>query len=129
MNSRYRWWLTGILLATQASAAAGEEFVFGGCESTASIEYFQRGAEADIKATVENPDCAASSGSFVVEITIRADGATESTKLRFAEQWQRDDDAPVVIERRYPIGDDVDLLRARIRKLACRCSDDSPDTE
>lgn len=129
MKIRYRRWPAAIFLATCVSATAGEELVFGGCEASASIEYFQRGAEADVKAAVENPDCAASSGRFVVEITVRADGATENAKLRFEEQWQRDDDAPVLSERRYPIGDNVDLLRVRIRKLSCSCADVSSDTE
>lgn len=128
MSMDYRWWLTGILLAAHASTMAGEEIVFGGCEATGTIEYFQRGAEADVKAAVENPDCAASSGSFVVEITIRADGATERVKLRFEEQWERDNDAPVIIERRYPIGDDVDLLRVRVRNLSCDCASDDRQT-
>jgi hypothetical protein len=124
MKTGYRWFLAGTLLAMQGSATAGEELVFGGCEASASMEYFQRGAEADVKAKVDNADCAASSGSFVVEVTIRADGETESVKLRFEEEWHRDDDAPVDVERRYPIGDDVDLLRVRIRKLSCDCAAD-----
>lgn len=92
------------------------------CASTASVDYFQRGAEAELEATIDNHDCAASSGEFVVEVTIRADGADDSEKLKFPETWSRDDDTPVVVNRRYPIGDDTDLLRVKVRKMRCTCA-------
>lgn len=92
------------------------------CSATASVDYFQRGPEAEIEATIDNPDCAASSGDFVIEVTVRADGADESNKLKFPESWSREDDASVVMTRRYPIGDDTDLLRIKIRKMRCSCA-------
>jgi hypothetical protein len=93
------------------------------CVATASLEYFQRGAEAEAEATIENHDCAASSGEFVVELTVRKDGADQSQKLKFPDTWSRDDDSPVVLTRRYPIGDNTDLLRIRVRKMRCTCAD------
>ena len=50
-------------------------------------------------------------------------------KLRFEETWQRDNDQPVIIEKRYPIGDDVELKRIRIRKVACACSEAPSEAE
>ena len=79
-------------------------------------------AQGQAKATIDNPDCAASSGDFVIEVTVRADGADESNKLKFPESWSREDDASVVMTRRYPIGDDTDLLRIKIRKMRCSCA-------
>jgi len=93
------------------------------CASTASVDYFQRGAEAELEATIDNHDCAASSGEFVVEVTIRADGTDASEKLKFPETWSRDDDSSVIVKRRYPIGDDTDLLRVKVRKMRCTCDE------
>ncbi len=99
------------------------------CEATAVLEYFQRGREAEVEATIENPDCAASSGEFTVEATVRPDGQMDSTKLSFPETWSRGDDEPVVITKRYLIGDDADLMRVKIRKLRCECSQEVTESE
>jgi hypothetical protein len=111
-----------VLLCWAAVAAAAEEYASQTCTATAAFDYFQRGAEAQVEARIDNPHCAASSGSFIVEITIKADNADAAEKLRFEEAWDRSDDQTIVFARRYPIGDDVDLLRIRIRKLSCDCA-------
>jgi len=92
------------------------------CMASASFDYLQYGPEAEVEATIDNDDCAASSGEFVVVATIRVDGEEEPRKLRFPETWRRDDDSPVLLAKRYPIGDNADLRRIRIRKLTCICS-------
>ena len=125
---------TGILalaaLACAPYAAAEEEFASRNCTATVSLNYFQRGHEAQVELAVDNPHCAASEGGFVIEATVREDGVAEAKKLSFPETWQRDDDAAVEMTRRYPIGDNVDLLRIRIRKVTCSCAEtgeaDSP---
>ncbi len=94
------------------------------CESTAVLEYYQRGTEAAVETTIENSDCAASSGEFTIETTVRADGQMNSEKASFPETWSRDNNESVVITKRYPIGDDVDLLRVKVRKLRCECSEE-----
>jgi hypothetical protein len=99
------------------------------CEATAVLEYFQRGGEAEVEATIENPDCAASSGEFIIETTVRADGQMDSNKLSFPETWSRDDEDPVVITKRYPIGDNVDLMRVKVRKLRCECSKEAAKSD
>jgi len=99
------------------------------CESTAVLEYYQRGTEAAVETTIDNPDCAASSGEFTIEATIRADGQMDSVKLSFPETWSRDNDEPLALEKRYPIGDDVDLLRVKVRKLSCECSEEAAEPD
>ena len=99
------------------------------CEATAVLEYFQRGGEAEVEATIENHDCAASSGEFTIETTVRADGQMDSEKLSFPETWSRDDEDPVVITKRYPIGDNVDLMRVKVRKLRCECSKETAESD
>ena len=111
-----------VALACAPHVAADEDVASHNCTATVSLDYFQRGHEAQVEMAVENPYCAASQGSFVIEATIREDGADEAEKLSFPETWQRDDDAAVDITRRYPIGDNVDLLRIRIRKVTCSCA-------
>ena len=98
------------------------------CEATAVLEYLQRGDEAEVEATIENSDCAASSGEFTIETTVRADGQMDSDKLSFPETWSRDDEDPVVITKRYPIGDNVDLMRVKVRKLRCVCSKETTES-
>jgi hypothetical protein len=108
-------------IAWSAPALADEEVASRDCTATVSINYFQRGHEAQVEMRVDNEYCAASKGSFVIEATTRKDGADDAEKLKFPETWQRDDDATVEMTKRYPIGDNVDLLRIRVRKLTCSC--------
>lgn len=108
-------------IACAAQALADEEVTSHDCTATVSINYFQRGHEAQVKMIVDNAFCPASEGSFIIEATTRKDGADNAEKLTFPETWQRDDDAAVEMTKRYPIGDNVDLLRIRVRKLTCSC--------
>ena len=99
------------------------------CEATAVLEYSQHGAEVEVEATIENYDCAASSGEFTIETTVRADGEMDTDKLSFPETWSRDDEDPVVITKRYPIGDNVDLMRVKVRKLRCECGNEIAESD
>lgn len=125
MNRISPWYVACTALVWTAVAGGAEEHVSQSCRASASLDYFQRGAEAEAEITVDNPQCAKSSGSFVVEVTIRADGETESRKLKFEEAWARDDGQPVVLQRRYAIGDSVQLIRIRIRRLSCACDEET----
>ena len=119
-----RWYL-GVLGLACVNATAQEPAGPNSCHVHGSLEYFQRGADADVETTIENYDCAASMRPYVIEAMIRADDADGPEKLTFPESWSRDDDQPVVISKRYPIGDNVDLLRVKIRKLRCKCAEES----
>ena len=99
------------------------------CQATASQDYFQRGAEAQVETSIDTDECGPAAGSYVIKISVRADGEEEARVLEFPETWERSDDAPVEIVRRYPIGDDVDLLRVRTRKLSCNCTAASAEAE
>lgn len=91
------------------------------CQALASLEYFQRGAEAEVETSIHTDDCDAASGHYVLHVTVRGDDEMEPRILIFEETWERSDDTPVEKIRRYPIGDDVDLLRIKSRKLSCTC--------
>ena len=101
----------------------------GLCQAVASMDYFQRGAEAQVETRIHTDECGPASGSYVVRITVRGDDDEEPRVLRFDETWERSDDAPVQSVRRYPIGDDVDLLRVKTRKLSCSCTEVSVGNE
>ncbi len=116
-----RWILALASMVFASATAADEGERAKSCSVTASLDYFQRGAEAEVETTIENDDCGASRGSYVIEAAIRADGAQGPEKLTFPETWERNDDQAVIITKRYPIGNDVDLLRVKIRKLKCTC--------
>ena len=88
------------------------------CEALASLDYLQRGAEAEVVTNIHTEDCAAAGGNYTLNITVRGDSDTEPRTLNFEESWERNDDAPVETLRLYPIGDDVDLLRIKARKLS-----------
>jgi len=113
--------LTCAAAVLQTTAFAADEYTSRSCRASASVSYFQRGAEAEVETTIDNRHCGASSGDFVVELTVKADADDEAEKVRFEESWDRDDDQPVVITRRYPIGDNADLLRIGVRELTCAC--------
>lgn len=92
------------------------------CTALIGLEYYQRNAFAHVEGTIDNEQCTASSGSYVVVARIRnADGEVET--LEFEEQWQRSDDQPIELEADYPIGEDVDLLRLSSRRTVCRCGE------
>jgi hypothetical protein len=94
------------------------------CEATIAIEYQQRDTQAHASGSIENPQCAASGGSYTMVISVRT-ASGEIKTLEFEEQWRRADDRSVQLERDYPIGPNVDLLRVRPRGLRCTC-DDAP---
>ena len=103
--------MTTFLLLASAVALAGET-------GRNSVTFTKK---MEMKVEQNTTHCSATA-SVVIEVTVRADGADESNKLKFPESWSREDDASVVMTRRYPIGDDTDLLRIKIRKMRCSCA-------
>jgi hypothetical protein len=92
------------------------------CKSSVSIGFLQKNAIASVETTVQNSDCDASEGSYVMAIRIR-DASGTSQELEFEETWQRDDALPIIGMQEYDIGDNVDLVRVRTKKLRCTCTD------
>ena len=99
------------------------------CQATASMDYFQRGAEAQVETSIDTDECGPAEGTYIVKITVRGDSDEEPRVLDFEETWERGDDMPVESMKRYPIGDDVDLLRVKTRKLSCTCRETSDGKE
>ena len=99
----------------------------GKCQATAATDYLQYGIEAQVDTSIDTEDCAVAKGNYVVILMIRTDKDKEPQMLSFEESWERTDDAQFESIRRYPIGDDVDLVRVRIRNLSCTCTEQSAE--
>ena len=102
------------------------EYEQKGCAATLGLEYYQKGTDAHVKSTLKNDQCAASSGSYVLRISHRPDEG-EMGEVEFAETWSRDDDADVVVEKDYFVGENLDIRRVSSAKLKCVCTE--TDTE
>jgi len=91
------------------------------CEAVVWIQYDQRNTLARVEGTIENGDCAASSGSFRLSVQTKA--ADGELKLQeFSQTWRRADDRPIAFVDELPIGADVDLVRVRANEVQCRCA-------
>ena len=91
------------------------------CKSSLEQEYRQKDTVAAIDATISNPDCGASSGSYTALVRFR-DENNELQSLEYPETWQREDDLPIETHREYFIGHNVDLISVRSRKMRCICA-------
>lgn len=104
------------------------EMRLGGCEAKLQMEYWQKGDVAEVKSTLDNPECGASSGDYQMRVRYRgADGKLQTDE--YDETWERDDAQPIVTTKRYPIGDDVDLVRVTSRGLSCTCKETATDDQ
>jgi hypothetical protein len=92
------------------------------CEATASTEYVQRNTYARVSSTINVPSCPAARGTFTVVLRIK-DASGEIKPIEFNETWQRDDARDVSFAADYPIGENVELVSARVRALRCTCAD------
>lgn len=92
------------------------------CYPTTSVEYQQHNDVAAVTGTISLDDCAKASGEYRVSVRIREESG-ELKNIDFTESWSRVDRAPVAIEREYPIGANVDLIRVRFRSKSCTCAD------
>lgn len=109
------------------------EYKSDDCEAKLQLEYYQKGASAHVKSTLTNEQCPASSGAYIVQVRYRDEKGDLLTK-EFPETWARDDAAPIVMEKDYPVADDVDIVRVRSRGLSCECAateldDPAPDPD
>ena len=103
---------------------AKHEYATDVCTAAMEMEYYQKGASVHIATSLDNEQCAASSGSYTLAIRYRdADGNLQNKEV--AETWERADAAPVEQAKDYFIADDVDIVRVRTRKLRCKCTGDT----
>jgi hypothetical protein len=92
------------------------------CAATVDFEYQQRNTVAHVTGAIENAQCAASGGDYVLAVTIR-DAKGEVSTLEFPQQWSRSDAASVKFTHDLPIGPNVDLQNVRTRRLRCTCAE------
>ncbi len=92
------------------------------CHVSVDISYLQRNTAAIVDVILINPDCAASSGSYTVAIRVR-DENNEAQNMSFDETWQREDDLSLESRQDYSIGENVDLINVRVKKLKCVCNE------
>ena len=96
------------------------------CKSSTSIEYQQRNDVAHITGEIRVDGCTMAAGEYTIIIRTRDEnGETHNTE--FGETWIRSDDQPIMFAKDYPIGDNVDLVRARVRRSSCICNDIETD--
>jgi hypothetical protein len=92
------------------------------CVATATIDYEQRNTVARVDSTLEIAHCTAASGTFTVALRLRDENG-ENKPLEFSQAWQRSDDQDVKFTADYSIGENVELLGARLRALRCTCAE------
>jgi hypothetical protein len=90
------------------------------CEAATETSYHQRNTAARVEMTIKTDDCAAAGGEFKVTVRVKDDNG-ETKPLEFDGVWQRSDAAAVALTIDYPIGENVELVSARVRGLTCRC--------
>lgn len=90
------------------------------CEASMFFEYFQKNTVAVVNSTLSNPDCGASSGGYTLLVRYR-DANNDMQSLAYPVTWQRADNQDIESRKEYFIGDNVDLVTVRSRKLRCIC--------
>jgi hypothetical protein len=101
------------------------------CSASLEFEYQQKNTVAAVDSTLDTLDCGAASGGYTVLVRFR-DANNELQSLEYPVTWQRDDDKVITASAEYVIGEDVDLVTVRPRKLRCLCApseEDVTDTE
>jgi len=90
------------------------------CAAQIYFTYLQKNTVAVVDSTIENTECEASSGDYTVLVRFR-DENNEIQSLEYTETWNRDDNQAIESRKEYFIGDDVDLVTVRSKKLRCVC--------
>ena len=90
------------------------------CKAQLQVSYIQKDTVAEVDTTLNNTDCAASGGAYTILVRLR-DENNELQSLEYPETWRRDDDQSIELRKDYFIGENVDLVSVRSRKLQCIC--------
>ena len=99
------------------------EFASDACMASLEVEYYQKDSSAHVETALTNDDCAASSGSYVIQVRYK-DAAGEHQTKDFGETWERSNAEPIAVVKDYFIAENIDILRVRSRKLDCTCASD-----
>ena len=91
------------------------------CSAEIEIAYSQLNDKVRVETVVINQDCAASHGEYSVQLYTR-DNAGNSDVHSFDEAWARDTATDIENSKDYEIGEDVELIRARINRVSCVCA-------
>ena len=92
------------------------------CAADYSSSYHQRNTVARVESTIRVQGCTVASGEFTVTIRIKGEDG-EIKVLTLDETWARTDAMDVSLVADYPIGENVELVSARLRGRRCTCAD------
>lgn len=90
------------------------------CSARVEIEYSQRNTIAEAQGTIHTEDCDAASGIYTIAARFK-DEKGQLHSIESAKTWSRTDDQPVHFSDELVIGENVDLIRVRARKIECEC--------
>lgn len=91
------------------------------CKARLWIEYIQHNTLADYNGGIINEDCEESSGTYTISVRYR-DEAGETHNIETTHTWERNDDQDIEFAGQTLIGENVDLIRVRGRKIQCVCA-------
>ena len=97
------------------------EFATNACMASIEVEYYQKDSSAHVETELNNDDCAASSGTYIIQVRYK-DAAGEHQSKDFEESWERSDAEVIVADKDYFVAENIDILRVRSRKLNCTCA-------
>jgi len=90
------------------------------CSASLEFEYQQKNTVAVVDSTLDTLDCGAASGEYTVLVRFR-DENSQMQSLEYPVTWRREDDQVITARAEYVIGENVDLVTVRPRKLRCLC--------
>lgn len=91
------------------------------CAADYESSYHQRNTVARVESTIRVQSCTVASGEFTVTLRIKGEDG-EIKVIELDETWARTDDMDVSLVADYPIGDNVELVSARVRGRRCTCA-------
>ena len=92
------------------------------CAAEYSSSYHQRNTVARVESTIRVQGCTVASGEFTVALRIKGEDG-EVKVIELEDTWARTDDKDVSLVADYPIGENVELVSARLRGRRCTCAD------
>ena len=94
------------------------------CQADLSISYTQMYDKVRVDTTIRQDGCPASSGEYRIRMRTRAEDG-EVNNLEFHETWSREEPGTLELRKDYPMGEDPDLIWARVQTSHasnCRCA-------
>jgi hypothetical protein len=92
------------------------------CAADYESSYHQRNTAARVETTIRVQSCTVASGEFTITLRVKGEDG-EIKALELDETWARTDDMDVSLSADYPIGENVELVSARVRGRRCTCAD------